>query len=178
MRSFNDLLYGGIVLSGYVLSVIGTVLLCSVLTVLLPEGRTAAIIKAITRLVCVLTIVAPVLKFLQSKNSFLDGTQNSQGIFSETVIETDESFIKYYSEQRIAYAQAALEEELLQNFAANTDVIFTWQTVTDSYADKYPWEKLQITKIRIVNHEEQSEEVKQKMWNYVTENYCSEVQIE
>lgn len=178
MRSFNDLLYGGVVLSGYVLSVIGTVLLCSVLTVLLPEGRTAAIIKAITRLVCVLAIVAPVLKFLQSKNSFLDGTQNLQGIFSETVIETDESFIKYYSEQRIAYAQAALEEELLQNFAADTKVIFTWQTATDTYADKYPWEKIQITKIRIVNHEEQSEEVKQKMWNYVTENYCSEVQIE
>ena len=178
MRSFNDLLHGGVILSGYVLSVIGTVLLCSVLTVLLPEGRTAAIIKAITRLVCVLAIVAPVLKFLQSKNISFEDTQNSQGIFSETVIQTDESFIKYYSERRIAYAQTALEEELQQKFAADTDVIFTWQAVTDAYADKYPWEKLQITKIRIVNRKEQSEEVKGKMWDYVTENYCSEVLIE
>ena len=47
----------------YVLSVIGTVLIASVLTAILPEGKTSGIIKGITRLVCVVAIVAPVVSF-------------------------------------------------------------------------------------------------------------------
>ena len=81
-------------MSVYVLSVIGTVLLCSILTSILPTGKTNSVIKGIAKLVCVISIVMPVLIFFQSGKWSMN--QNIfQKEFAESIIKTDEAFIQY-----------------------------------------------------------------------------------
>ncbi len=163
-------------MSGYVLSVIGTVLIASVLTVILPEGKTSGIIKGLTRVACVVAIVAPVVRFLQSKEDM--GLKKTSAYFSENVIELDESFIQYYSETRVAQTEYALEEELVAKFQVPVSVEFTWIKTKETYADKYLLEGIQITQISIKKPADASEDTMKEMAEYVAENYCSEVLIE
>ena len=152
-------------MSAYLLSVIGTVLIASVLTAIAPDGKTAGIVKAVAKSVCLLAIVAPIPHYLNSekfdeKNAVVDG------FFSQAVIQTDESFIKYYSEMRIHATEQALEAELKEKFAVETDVVMEWL---------YQSGEIKITKIVV---KIQNGENKESMWEYLTKNYCSEVLIE
>ena len=164
-------------MSGYVLSVIGTILLSSVLTAILPEGKTSGVIKGVARLVCVLAIVAPVLTFLQSKGIGGD-TKKTSGIFHENVIEMDESFIEYYSETRVLQAEGALEAELQEKYGYSVTIHFDWAREKETYADKYLIEGIRILQVRIICNEPISEEAAREMAGYVAKNYCSEVLIE
>ena len=152
-------------MNGYLLSVIGTVLLAALLTAIAPEGKTAGVIKAITKSACVLAIVAPIPSYLHSENSDKKN-ENTQTFFSQTVIETDEDFIKYYSEMRIRATAQALEEELKEKFSVQTSVELEWT---------YQSDEIKITKIFVKT---ESGEAHTAMWEYLTKNYCSEVMIE
>lgn len=163
-------------MSGYVLCVIGTVLLSAILTAILPEGKTAGVIKGITRLVCVLAIVSPVLQFLQSKD--LASSKKTSGIFSENVIEVDESFIQYYSEKRVEETETALAEELATKYGVDVAVTIRWEYEREEYQDKYEWNGIRVTEISIKNKGGASEEIINEMAEYITKNYCSEVLIE
>ena len=163
-------------MNGYLLGVIGTVLLCAILSAILPEGKTAGAIKGVAKLACVLAIVAPVLEFFQSGDKALDGKKSSSGIFSETVIQTDEGFIEYYSEMRIRETEIALERELNEKFQANTEITLEWSRETEKDG-RYERDSIRITRIRIGVNEE-SEEVTQMIAEYVKKNYCSEVLLE
>ena len=46
-------------MSGYLLGVIGMVLFCAVLTVVIPHGKTSKMVHAISRIACVVAILAP-----------------------------------------------------------------------------------------------------------------------
>ena len=159
----------------YLLGVIGTILICALLTAILPQGKTSGVIKAITRMACVLAIVAPILKYLQTDS--LHSNINVEGNLTETVIETDETYIKYYSEMRIRETEKALENELAERYAVSVEVHLIWDTVME-YAEKYSAESIQIKRIEIERISEISEEKAAKMYEYLTKNYCSEVLIE
>ena len=67
--SFNygdDFLNGGAIVSGYLLTIIGTVLVCSLITAIAPEGKTTASVKGVAKLVCTLAIISPVLRFFKT----------------------------------------------------------------------------------------------------------------
>ena len=164
-------------MNGYLLSVIGTVLLSAILTAVLPSGKTAGLIKSIVRLACILAIVSPVLQFFQTGKLSFDG-ENLQTFFNESGIEGGESYIKYYSEMRIEETERALEEEILEKFGSIASVTFSWETVTETVFNRYENESIKISEIRIKLKEKTSEEVEKKMWEYLTKNYCSEVLIE
>ena len=167
-------------LDGYLLGIIGTVLLCSVLTAIVPEGKTTSVIKGVTRLACLLAIISPIPYFLQKENIFdkLNGenTQNANAFFSENVIQTDERFIKYYSEMRIRDTESALAAELKEKFSVKLNVKIVWEF--DGETGEYDTDKIQITQICVRLDEELSEEEKREMSNYLTKNYCSEVLLE
>ncbi len=164
-------------MNGYLLGVIGTVLLCSLLTAIAPEGKTSAAIKGIAKLACALAILAPVLRFFQSGDIDVllgAGEKNS----SQTVIRTDEAFIQYYSERRVEETEAALETELLEKYAVAVEVDLTWRFDEESLGGKYSLEKIKIERIHIQTVEQTTEEVKHQMQTFVAKTYCSEVQIE
>ena len=162
----------------YLLSVIGTVILSAILTAILPEGKTLGLMKAITRLVCILAIVSPVLNFFRLGNLSFIGEKNSDNIFSQSVIETQGAFIEYYSEMRIRETQSAIESELSEKYAVDTKVTLCYELQSERVDGKYESDKIKITEIRIKLKEESNEEVLKKMWEYPTKNYCSEVLIE
>ena len=152
-------------MNGYLLSVIGTVLIAALLTAIAPDGKTSGLIKAIAKSACLLAIVAPIPSYLNSGNSD-EKNADLQTIFSQTVIETDEDFIKYYSEMRIRATAQALEAELKEKFSVVASVELEWMNESD---------EIKITKI-IVRTE--NGEANTAMWEYLTKNYCSEVMIE
>ena len=110
-------------MSAYVLSVIGIILISAILTAILPSGKTSTVVKSVTRLACVISIVMPVLIFFQS-GEWSVGQTFFQEDFAETVIQTDEAFIQYYSEKRVLETENTLEEELYKEFQIKTDVRF------------------------------------------------------
>lgn len=152
-------------MSGYILSVIGTVLLAALLTAIAPEGKTSGLIKAIAKSACLLAIVAPIPSYLNSGKSD-EKNGDVETIFSQTVIETDDDFIKYYSEMRIRAAKQALEKELKEKFLVETSVEIQWT---------YESEEIKIVKIVVKT---ENGEANKQMWEYLTKNYCSEVMIE
>lgn len=152
-------------MNAYLLAVIGTILLAAVLTAIVPEGKTASVIKGMTKLVCLLVIVSPVLQYVCK-----DEKKSGDGdFFSQSVIETDESFIKYYSEMRVRSAETELETELREEFGVTCEVAISWE---------YEEEKIRVTQICVQTAEKCDEEVKRLMCDYLTENYCSEVLLE
>lgn len=160
-------------LNSYLLCIIGTVVIASILTTVVPEGKTTGVIKGMTKLVCLIVIIAPIPQFLQKQTFFEmlqgDKTQNSYEKFSQSVIQTDDSFIKYYSEMRIRNTEAQLEAELLQKYEVETRVTLAWE---------YEEYDVKITQITVKTQEIIAEVDKKVMWEYLTKNYCSEVLIE
>ena len=154
-------------MNGYLLSVIGTILLSALLTAILPNGKTSAVIKAITKLACLLVIISPVFSYIQAETGTSNG--NSSKNLSQSVIQTDEAFITYYSEMRIQNTQAQLESEIKEKFDLGCKVIFTWE---------YDKENIRIIKLTVQPQTELSEQQNSELCEYLTNNYCSEVVIE
>ncbi len=161
-------------MSGYLLSVIGTVLVCSLLTAIAPEGKTSAVIKGIARLACVLTIISPVLRFFKTG----DFGENGEEIFTEKVISVDESFIQYYSEKRVKETELALKNKLEELYAPVHAVRLDWKLEKEEFGNRYSTDCIKIQRICVELPKGIDEEVKEKMSSYLTKNYCSEVLIE
>lgn len=155
-------------MNGYLLSVIGTVLLCSLITAIAPDGKTSASIKGIAKLVCILAIITPVLRFFKTGDLSVFIDKNRQEFFSKEGIEADWEFIEYYCEMRIQQTEEALESELLEKY----------EVVTECNLSCRIEKGICVEKIYIKLPKNTDEEVKNAMWRYLTENYCSEVLIE
>lgn len=166
-------------MNGYLLSIVGTVLLCAVLTAILPEGKTSGMIKGIAKLACLLAIVAPIPKWFQGYHSRDETTveKNDGNFLGESVIQTDKSFIQYYSERRIELAERALEEELNEKFDCETSVECVWGYHQEAVFSVYDDWEIQINQIKI-DCKNWNEETKMSVVEYVSKHYCSEVLIE
>jgi hypothetical protein len=163
------LFFGGTILSGYLLGVIGTVIFSAVLTAVIPNGKTSGLIKAVARMACVLAIVAPAVNYLGDGPSFFSHSKKTQTIFSQSVIEEQSDFIQYYSETRIEETQEMLSKDILQKYGLKTDVSLEWLI-----EDK----GIKITRILVDINDNASGEIVKNMSEYLTNNYCSEVLIE
>ena len=150
-------------MNGYLLSVIGTVLLSAVLTAIAPNGKTAFVIKNVAKLACLLVIVSPLLTYVQQEKKE-GGLKNNS---TKEVINTDESFIQYYSEMKVRQAEETLEKELLDKFSLSCNLAFSWELLKDEIFIR------KITVFSPVTTEE-----KEILYEYLTKNYCSEVVFE
>lgn len=164
-------------MNGYVLTVMGTVLISSILTMLAPNGKCSSIIKNMTKLVCLVVLIAPIPNLLGEKNLF-DGirgenTEQADVFLKDDSINVDEEFINYYCELRVRETQTALKKDILARFNVVADVILSWGFVDGTDVDG-----LKITKITVKIPQTVEEGIKKKMCTYLTDNYCSEVLIE
>ena len=161
----------------YLLQVVGITLICSILTAVIPRGRNINIICGVAKMICILVIVAPLLNLLKNRN------QNNfdevyQKIFSDSVIETDGDFIKYYSESTVAYIEQELEREILEKYAFTVFVTLDWEYEEALFQELYSDFKVKIIQIRVDTNEDLNEEEKNVVWKFLTNNYYSEVLIE
>lgn len=153
----------------YLLSIVGTVLLSAILTAILPDGKTSGLIKGVTRLACTLVIISPIVTLFQSETgSFLE-TKKSDDIFSQSVIDAEQTFIHYYSELRVRETEKALAREIAEKQEIEVTVSLEWTR---------EMEDIRIDKICVKTYKQEDEEVLKRVWEHLTENYCSEVLIE
>ena len=118
-------------MNGYVLTVMGTVLLSAILTILVPEGKTSGIIKGVTKLACLIVIISPIPQFLKNERFFDvirgESVENNEAFFEENGITADKSFIEYYCKWRVEETQTALQKELTEKFAVKLIVTIVWE---------------------------------------------------
>ncbi len=165
-------------MNGYLLSVIGTVLLCSLLTAIAPEGKTSAVVKGVARLTCILAIIAPVLQFFKTGSlSDLLGEKEEKN-FTQNVIEEEGAFIQYYCELRIQETEKALKAALSERYGLDCAVSIAWSAVEEELDGGYTEPRIRVDGIAVTLLQEAQEEVKEAMLEYVKKNYCSEVLIE
>ena len=162
----------------YLLSIIGVILLAAILTGILPNGKTAGLIKSIMHMVCILTIISPILSFFFAGTISGIGIKKSTAFFPQLVIETDASFIHYNSEMRIAETEDALEKDIYEKFKIKTDVRLLWEIKSGTAGHNEVSDLIKITQIFVKIKAGQEEERIRQMWEYLTTNYCSEVLIE
>ena len=156
-------------MSEYLLAIVGTVLLSTLIMGISPKGKTTEIIKGTTKVVCLLAIVAPVLKFFQFDGKWQDFFENS-------VIETDVDFIKYCSEKRIEYAQDALSKVLAEEFDREFTVTFVW-----SYAivenGGYETEEVKIEKAQVLATVPLSDEERKAVETFIQSGYACNAEV-
>ena len=160
---------------GYLLCIVGTTLLCSILTAILPEGKTNAIVKGVAKLICLIAIVSPVPRFLQKEEIFdfflFDSQEKTQQELEETVIQTDENFIHYVSELRIKTTESMLEYQVSNTFQVECEIRLA---CTISHTDG----SLLPDKIYLQFLGEVEEEKVHLVVEYLKKQYLCEVQIE
>ena len=165
-------------MSAYVLLVLGTVIISSLFTSLLPSGKMQNAVKGAVKILCVLTIVSPILLFLTNHGLGGFNGENLDAFFLANGIEMDFDFIKYYSEQRVENAERSLQKELQERFDVSVNVEFAWTIVETEIAYIYSDSQIKIEKVKIILEENINEVIQSKMLTYIKENYCSEVLIE
>ncbi len=164
-------------MNAYVLSVTGIVILYSILTAVVPDGKTSKTIKGIMHLVCILVIVSPILDFFNIGEPPNINGEKFTGNFTESSIQADNAFIQYYSEMRVHQAQEDLAEELADLYAVDTRIIIEWEW-GEREAMGYKTDEIYIKCIQVYGLETHADTVRNAVSEYLTKNYCSEVMIE
>ncbi len=165
-------------MNGYLLSIIGTVLLSAIVTVVIPNGKTAGTVKGIARLVCVLAIIAPILRFFKTGEMDWTTSKIDGNNFSKSVIEIDQDFIEYYSESRVRETEGQIETLLLEEFHVKATVSLEWELESETVANRYEWERIRIKGIYVKMPEDFSADVWKSVQKYLKQTYCSEVILE
>ena len=122
-------------------------------------------------------LIAPIPQFLKNESLFDvirgENIENTDVFFDKNGISADESFIRYYCELRVAYTQTALEKELHEKYGISTSVYLLWE-----FENGTDTNGMKITKITVQTDGSVSNGVKEDMTTFLTNTYCSEVQIE
>lgn len=155
-------------MSGYLLSVIGAVLICALITAVAPEGKTATSVKGIAKLICVLAIISPIFKYLKTGDLEVFIDKNRQEFFSESVIDTEATFIKYYSEMRVKQTEDALQKELFEKYDLETEISLQWRMN----------ERICIDAICVKLQTNINQDVENDVHGYLSKTYNCEVLIE
>ena len=156
-------------MSGYLLSVVGIVLFASVLLAIVPTGKTSEIVKAIARLACVVTILAPIVQFFVSDGEF--GT-----FFVESSIQTESTFIQYSSKTRVEEVEKILEEKIEVEFGVPVDVDCIWH-IEQTQEGMYEGQNIRIEKVFVKTTTEQSIEWKQTLEAFIQKEYGCEGKV-
>ncbi|MBE5752677.1 MAG: hypothetical protein E7343_01245 [Clostridiales bacterium] len=139
-------------MTNYLLSVVGIVLISTVLTNILPLGKTTSLIKNILRLCAYLAVLSPIFEF--ANNGLNNGGNFFENYFSETVINTDESYIEYCSSKSINETERLIENRLKEEYSIDSTVTLVVEKVNESADLKI--EKI-IVEINDISSEKQEE---------------------
>jgi len=96
-------------MSGWIISIVGMVLMVTLVEIMLPEGQTAKYIKGVVALMIVYVVLLPIPQLLHAKidiNTFFN--------FTEERYQIDESFIQIINEDK----QSILSDELTDRLHA------------------------------------------------------------
>lgn len=171
------MLYGGVFLKEYLIGVVGIVLICGIISCILPNGKNAKIIQGILKLCCLSAVISPMLYLFQDESKIIKN-EIYQDFFSNSVIQTDMQFIQYYSELNVLHIEQLLSDEILEKYNVAVKVSIDWEYVSNNENVTYFDSTIKINKIYLQTQNVISNEIRSAMSEYITNNYCSEVLIE
>lgn len=123
---------GWFVLSGYLLSVFGVVLIGAILYGISPEGKTSSLVMGTVKVACLTVILSPILSFLSGKTKWKNFFENS----SDFVITEDVSYIEYCSREERETAQKYLETIVKNRFSVETEIVIECDKENDRKVEK------------------------------------------
>lgn len=162
-------------MSAYLLSIVGIVLVSGLLSAILPEGKTASMIKGTAKLACLIVILSPILQFFTSLKNGEDFSNFSE----QTVIQTDKSFIDYCSKERIESVEESLAKELKDEFGRDVAVTLLWEYGFEKTDGLYEVGEIKILKAELVcGCEEREQEMLrgflERKYGIVEVSFCDE----
>ena len=167
-------------MNAYLLSVIGTILISAIITALIPEGKTATVIRSVAKLACTVAILAPILHFFKTGELGEGGelSNTATGNFSKISIEADEEFIQYYCEIRVRETERALENELAKTHGVSADVALLWELRTEEVYGLYDGQEIYIKAVKILPKQTIEGETRTKIMEKFKNEYGCEVQFD
>ncbi len=160
----------------YAWSIIGIVLLAATLSAIVPEGKTAAVVKGVTKTACLVVILTPIVGFFYAYSSGKDGDRVAETFLEKTVIEEDTAFIQYNCAMRIRLAEESLQKELRELYRVDVVASISWECRETE--EPYTEQVVKILSVRLTPEHEIEEDTKKAVCAYVKEKYCSEVLLE
>lgn len=100
-------------MSGYVLSILGIVLIGVIIEVVIPTGNISKYIKSIFSIFVVAVILSPVINFISNKNNFK---------LTYTDYQLDSELIEYIYSNRVKNMETEIENYLQQEGFSNIDI--------------------------------------------------------
>ena len=147
-------------MTGWIVSIVGMVLMVTLVEIMLPDGQTAKYIKGVVSLMVVYVVLLPIPQLLNAKidiNTFFN--------FSEERYQIDDAFIQIINEDK----QSVLSAELTEKFRSEgltasgnvilhdgneiSLVVITCLTEQSDIAVRVTMESLGVKEDRIVIHE-------------------------
>lgn len=105
-------------MTGWIFSVFSAVIIVSVISIVLPDGRTSKFVKPFISLVLILIIVSPIVK----SDTALDGIFNA----SENVLETDADFLEYIAASKIDFYTKNCIKTAEKNGIIGSDILIKY----------------------------------------------------
>lgn len=100
-------------MNGYILSILGIVVVGILFDVIIPSGSISKYIKSIYAIFVVAVIISPVVNFLSNKNE-ID--------FNYQEYQIDSKLINYINTQKVKSLENEIESELKENGYENVDI--------------------------------------------------------
>ena len=101
-------------MSGYILSILGVVLLGIIIDVIIPSGNINKYIKSIFSIFIVAVIISPVVKFLSNKNDFKLDYNN---------YEIDQELVQYIYKKRVENEEKKIEQHVQSEGFEGIDIV-------------------------------------------------------
>lgn len=108
-------------MSGYLLTLLGVILLGVLVDVILPSGSTAKYISGIFSIFVVFVIVSPLLSFIKKGYNLKD-------YFSSEQIELDDKLLNSFNKTKFSKLESDIEQELADKGYENVEVSITLNT--------------------------------------------------
>ncbi len=112
-------------MNGYLLSLLGVILLGVLIDVILPSGSTSKYISGIFAIVVMFVMVSPLLKFINSDNRL-------NNYFTAMDIQLNEKLLYNISNSKFNAVEDAIKQELVSNGYNNVNIEVEFKVVADS----------------------------------------------
>ena len=114
-------------MDAYILSVCGAVIISSLVTILLPDGKTGKFINGVLKLFCLLVILVPLFVF------FKNGSFDTAGSAAEGEISLDEEFIGGFYDEFANEEARAVEKKIEEELSVTVTAQIEWDFVDYAY---------------------------------------------
>ena len=115
------------VVTGWIVSIVGVVVLGVLIDIILPEGQMQKYIKSIFSVIVVLTMVSPLFNIEIGNINF------DQFIYNESSVELNQNYLNNYNEDYKTSLQNLLEENLKENGFGGVKVEITYNLSNNNF---------------------------------------------